>query len=659
MRPAAQKSIASRHVSAPAFIWQPTPDTVERARVTAFCRQLGLADWRELHRRSTEDIGWFWDAVVRHLGIEFSTPYGKVYDDSDGPEWTRWFVGGRVNLSHNCVDRHARDTPDRTAAVWESEDGHMRSVTYAELRRLVDRIAGALLELGVGPGDAVGLYLPMSIEVVASFYAIAKIGAVVVPIFSGFAAPATTARLADAAAVAVITADAVPRRGRPVPMKLVVDEAARSIPSLRQTIVWDRLGTDPPMQPGRDHWWHDLVDRQPPELESPALDPETPVMIIHTSGTTGAPKGAVHVHGGFLVKIAEECAFQTDVHADDRFMWVSDMGWIMGPKQVVGAGALGATLVLSEGAPDHPGADRLWQLVERHRISVLGVSPTLVRALRTHGDEPVLAHDRSSLRVLASTGEPWNPEPYRWLHELCGEGRCPIINLSGGTEVGACFLSPMPVMPLKECTLGMPSLGMAMDVVGADGEPVAAGELGELVCRKPWPSMTRGVWGDPDRYLETYWSRWPGVWVHGDWASVDADGYWYLHGRSDDTLNVAGKRIGPAEFESAAVGHPAVVEACAIGVPDDVKGEVAWLYCVLAPGTQATDELRREVRGQVMTVLGRAFAPAQVRFVSGLPKTRSAKIVRRAVRAAALGEDQGDLSSLEDPGVLAEVAASR
>ena len=628
--------------------------------MTEFCRELGLADWRELHARAQEDIGWFWDAVVKHLGIEFTTPYTSVYDDSRGAEWTTWFGGGRVNLTHNCVDRHARGpAADRSAVICEREDGAVRTVTYGELEAEVNRVAGALLELGVGQGDAVGLYLPMSVEVVASFFAVCKIGAIVVPIFSGFAAPAVAARLADAGAVALITADAVPRRGRPVPMKTVADAALRDAPGVRHVIVCDRLGSDPPMAPGRDHRWDELVARQSPRLPTPPLDPETPMMVIYTSGTTGRPKGAVHVHGGFLVKIAEECAFQVDVHPDDRFMWVSDMGWIMGPLLVVGTAALGATMVVSEGAPDYPGPGRLWELVERHRISVLGVSPTLIRALRGHGDEPVLAHDRSSLRILGSTGEPWNPEPYRWLHEVCGEGRCPIINLSGGTEVAACFLSPMPVMPLKECTLGMPSLGMAMDVVDSSGRHLPAGEVGELVCRKPWPSMTRGVWGDPSRYLQAYWSRWPGVWVHGDWASVDEDGCWYLHGRSDDTLNIAGKRIGPAEFESAAVGHPAVSEACAVGMPDDVKGEVAWLYCVLQRGLEPSDDLRAEVRAQVAGVLGKAFAPSQVRFVTALPKTRSAKIVRRAVRAAALGEEQGDLSSLENPAALEEVAAAR
>jgi acetyl-CoA synthetase len=636
--------------------WTPSPEVIERARVTAFMREQGIDDWHELHARAQDDIGWFWDAVVKHLGIEFFTPYERVFDDSDGPMWTRWFCGGTINLTHNCVDRHARATPERTAVICEREDGEVRSVSYAELEAEVNRIANALLELGVKRGDAVGLFLPMSVEVVAGFYAICKIGAIVVPIFSGFGAPAVAARLADAGAVALLTADAVPRRGKPVSMKRTVDEALADAPTVRNVVVWQRLGGETPMTEGRDHRWEELVARQAPLLEAPALDPETPMMVIYTSGTTGKPKGAVHVHGGFLVKIAEECAFQTDLRADDRFTWMSDMGWIMGPKIVVGAGALGSTLVLSEGAPDYPGPDRLWQLVERHRISVLGISPTLIRALRSHGDEPVVSHDRSSLRILASTGEPWNPDPYRWLFEVGGEGRCPIINLSGGTEVGACFLSPMPVMPIKECSLGVPALGMAMDILGPDGEPVPPGEVGELVCRKPWPSMTRGVWGDPQRFIDTYWSRWPGIWVHGDWASVDEDGSWYLHGRSDDTLNIAGKRIGPAEFESAAVHCPGIAEACAIGVPDPVKGEVAWIFCVPLAGVTPDAELRDAVRAAVVHELGKAFAPAEVHFVTALPKTRTAKIVRRAVRAAALGEDLGDLSSIEDTSVLKQFA---
>ncbi len=636
------------------WIWEPDAETVERARVTAFMREHAIDDWHSLHRRAQTDIAWFWDAVVQHLGIEFFTPYDTVVDESRGPMWATWFGGGTINLAHNCVDRHAALRPDHPAVICEREDGEVRTATYAELADITRRAAAGLTDLGIRPGDAVGLYLPMGIEVVAAFYAVARIGAIAVPIFSGFGASAVAARLADAGARCLITADAVPRRGRPVSMKAVADEAVAAASGVRHVVVVNRLGTAPAMAPGRDLAWDELLERGEPQAAAPPLDPETPMMVIYTSGTTGRPKGAVHVHGGFLVKIAEECAFQTDVGPDDRFTWMTDMGWIMGPKIVVGAGALGATLVLSEGAPDYPDAGRMWQLVERHRLSVLGVSPTLVRALRGHSDEHVTAHDRSSLRILASTGEPWNPEPYRWLSEVGGESRCPIINLSGGTEVGACFLSPMPVMPLKECTLGVPSLGMAMDVLGPDGEPVPRGEVGELVCRRPWPSMTRGIWGDPERYLEAYWSRWPGLWVHGDWASVDEDGCWYLHGRSDDTLNIAGKRIGPAEFESAAVGHPAVAEACAVGIPDPVKGEVCWLFLVPQHGVTPDDELAAEVRAHVSHELGKAFTPARLAWVDGLPHTRSAKIVRRAVRAAALGEEQGDLSSLENPAVLAQ-----
>jgi len=357
------------------------------------------------------------------------------------------------------------------------------------------------------------------------------------------------------------------------------------------------------------------------------------------------------VQGGFLVSIAREAAYQADVHEGDAMLFATDMGWIMGPWTVVGVGALGGTVVFLEGAPDWPTPFRLWETVEQERVTSLGLSPTLVRALIPHGSP---TSDLASLRTFVTTGEPWNPEPYRWLFETVGGSRVPVINCSGGTEVGACFLSPAPVEPIKACSLGGPALGMAMDVVDAEGRSlVGTGEVGELVCRKPFPGMTRGFWRDPDKYLETYWSRIPGVWVHGDWASVDQDGFWFLHGRSDDTLNIAGKRIGPAELESAAVGHPAVREAAAIGVPHEVKGETSWIFCCLVPGASATAE---EVAAHVADELGKAFKPDRVLFVDSLPKTRSAKIVRRAVRATALGQDPGDLSALENPEALDDIA---
>jgi acetyl-CoA synthetase len=346
-----------------------------------------------------------------------------------------------------------------------------------------------------------------------------------------------------------------------------------------------------------------------------------------------------------------------DLRAGERLFWLTDIGWIMGPWEIVGTLANGGTLVLYDGAPDFPGPDRLWALVERHRVNVLGVSPTLIRALMAHGDEPVRTHDLSSLRILASTGEPWNEAPWRWYFEVVGERRCPVVNISGGTEVGACFLSPHVVAPISACSLGGPALGMAVDVFDESGRSVR-GEVGELVCTKPWPGMTRGLYRDPQRYLDTYWSRWPGVWWHGDFASVSDDGQWFLHGRSDDTIKLAGKRLGPAEVETVVVAHPSVLEAAAVGVPDELKGEALWVFVVVGPDATADDALRAEITACITNALGPSFKPAAVRFTRALPKTRSAKVLRRAIRSIVTGDAPGDLSGLEDPSTLDAIAAS-
>ena len=611
-------------------------------------RVLQCDSYAHLHRVSIEEPDRFWRAVVEDLGIPLARGWDDVLDATRGVEWTTWFVGARLNVADACVHRWARETPDREAAVWAPEDGERRSLTWAELSREVRRLAEALRELGVREGDAVGTFLPMSPEAAIASHACAHLGAVQVPIFSGFAGPAVSARLADAAAKVVVTADASYRRGRLVPMKEVLDDALADAPSVEHVVVWRRAGGDCPMTAGRDVWWEDAVADSGGSLEPVEVDSEAPYLLAYTSGTTGRPKGALHVQGGFLVSIAREAAYQADLRAGDRVLFSTDMGWIMGPWTVTGAMACGATVVFMEGAPDWP-HDRLWKLVDEERVTMLGVSPTLVRALIPHGDP---AADLSSLRTVVTTGEPWNRGPYDWLDEhVCGKGRIPIVNCSGGTEVGACFLSVTMLAPTKSCSVGFPALGEDVDVFDDEGRPVR-GEVGELVCRRAWPGMTRGIWGDPERYLDTYWRRFPGVWTHGDWASIDEDGYWFLHGRSDDTLNIAGKRIGPAELESAAVGHPSVAEAAAIGVPHDVKGEVAWLYCVLVPGADASAQ---DVADAVAHELGKAFAPDRVVFVSALPKTRSAKVVRRAVRARALGQDPGDLSTLENPEALEEI----
>jgi acetyl-CoA synthetase len=616
------------------FVWEPSPERVEQANVVRLWRKLGCESYHELHRVSIEEPERFWPAVIDDLGLEFSTPWERVLDVSAGIEWATWFVGGRLNIATNCVHRHAERRAADVAAVFLGEDGERRERTYAELSRETTQLAEALVELGVEPGDRVAIYMPMCPEVAVASHACAHVGAVQVPIFSGFAAPAIAQRLEASDAKVVICADGSFRRGRWLAMGETVDEARPGT----VVIEWDRRRAE----------WPELVRRQPGTLPALQVDSEHPYLLTYTSGTTGPPKGVLHVHGGFLVSIAREVAYQTDVNEGDVVHFATDMGWIMGPWTVVGAGAVGATIVFAEGAPDWPD-DRLWRTIEQERVTMLGVSPTLIRALLPKGEPQT---DTSSLRAIATTGEPWNPDPYLWLHEHVGGGRTPIVNLSGGTEVGACFLSVCIAYPIKPVSLGFPALGEDMDVFDPEGGSVR-GEVGELVCKRPFPGMTRGLWGDPERYLETYWRRFPGVWTHGDWASVDEDGYWFLHGRSDDTLNIAGKRIGPAELESAAVSHPGIAEAAAVGVPHEVKGEVAWIFCVRTP---ASDVAEQDVAAKVAEVLGKAFTPDRVVFVGSLPRTRSAKIVRRAVRAQVLGKDPGDLSSLENPESLEEIA---
>lgn len=636
--------------------WAPPADATATTNVGRFMAEHGIADIDELRRRSVDDPEWFWDAVVRFLDLPFAEPYERVLDTSNGIPWARWFTGGRLNLADACCDRWAASDPDGRALVWEGEDGTVRTWTWAELRAAADSLAHALAARGVGEGDRVGLFLPMVPETVAALLGVAKLGAVFLPLFSGYGAEAVATRLDDAGAKALVTADGVTRRGKPVDMLAVAREAVAAATTVETVVVVPRLG-GATLDAGRGEVSWPAPATEP--FATRAVDAEHPLFVAYTSGTTGRPKGSVHVHGGWLVKVAEEGAFQTDCRRGDTLFWFTDMGWIMGPWEVTAALATGATLALFEGAPDWPGPDRLWAFLERHRITILGISPTLVRSLMPHGDEPVRRHDLSSLRVLGSTGEPWNLEPWWWYFEVVGGRRCPIINISGGTEVGACFLSPHPVEPLKPMTLGGPALGMAVDVYDDDGRPVRGGVVGELVCTKPWPGMTRGLYNDPERYLETYWSRWPDVWVHGDWASVDDDGDWFLHGRSDDTIKVAGKRLGPAEVESVVVGHPAVVEAAAVGIPDEVKGEGLWVYAVLAPGIPPSDALREELAALVADHLGKSFRPAAVRFTAALPKTRNAKVLRRAIRATVTGRDTGDLSALEDPSTIDAIREAR
>ncbi|MFC7155538.1 AMP-binding protein [Halomarina halobia] len=662
------------------IVYEPSEETVESTNVAAFMREFGIDTYDELIERS-RDVEWFWDVLPEYLGIEFYEDYDAVRDDSDGPQFSRWYVGGSLNVAHNTVDRHAAVDDERrnkVAVIWEGEDGGVsasgasggssdssdgvREVTYHELRRQSNQVANALEERGVGTGDTVGLYMPMVPEVVSILYGCFKVGAIAVPIFSGFGVDATATRIADSECSVLFTGDGFYRRGKEVLLKGAADEAIEEAGHVEHTIVFERLGADVPWNDERDERWEEAVETQSDEYETKELDASQESMLLYSSGTTGKPKGIVHTHAGILLQTAKEIHFGFDHRDADRFFWVSDIGWMMGPWTLIGNHAFGGTVFIYEGAPDYPEPDRFWEMIDRHELSTFGISPTAIRALRKRGDDWVEGHDLSSLRLLGSTGEPWDPESWLWFYETVGRGEVPIINISGGTEICGCFLMPLPGMPLKPCTLGKPGLGMDVDIVNAAGESVADDhERGFLVARDSCPSMTKSLWDGDERYLETYWSTFedPPLWDHGDWAQQDADGFWFLHGRADDALNVAGRKVGPAEVEGALIDHPAVNQAAAVGAPDDTTGTAVVAYVILEEGVEESDDLRAELREQVGDELGKPFRPREVLFVDEFPKTQSGKIIRRAIQATYTGEDLGDMSSIENPDALEEVERAR
>jgi acetyl-CoA synthetase len=639
------------------FVWHPTPELIAQSNLQQFIEKHGLGSYDELMRRSTTDIAWFWDTVLRDLNVQFYKPYSRVVDLSDGKPWAHWCVDGEMNIAHNMIDKYAGTPVDERIAIKsEIEDGTTRTLTYKELREEVNKMAAALRGLGLGKGDAIGVFMPMVPEIVVAMLAIIKIGGIFLPLFSGFGAAAIVSRLKDADTKALFTADGTFRRGKFCAMKPVADEAAAQIPTLKQLIVLKQTGKWSMENAGRASVPRRSPTKGASHVEEPTerTSAEDPMMILYTSGTTGKPKGAVHTHCGFPIKSAQDMSHGLDLHADETLFWMTDMGWMMGPWEVFGSLLLGATMMLYDGAPDFPGPDRVWSLVDRHKVTALGVSPTLIRALRRYGDEIVHRHDLSSLRKFASTGEPWNPDPWMWLFQNVGREKLPIINYSGGTEISGGIVMGNVLTPMKPCAFSGPLPGMAADVVDEDGRSVR-GKVGELVIREPWIGMTRGFWKDRQRYIDSYWSRWPDVWVHGDWAAIDDDGLWYILGRSDDTIKIAGKRLGPAEVESILVAHPKVSEAAAVGVPDSIKGEALVCFCVLKKDANGGVDLAAELKRSVARDLGKALAPRDVLFVADIPKTRNAKVMRRVVRAAYIGEKLGDTSALENPASLEEI----
>lgn len=642
-------------------VWTPTPAQMEQTRLYRWMQQLGYSNYDQFYRYSIENVSDFWDAAVRELDIHWFRPYAAPADLSQDLLHPAWFVGGQLNSAHNAVDKWF-DVPevwDKAAILWEAETGETGSYSYAELAEQVNRAANGLRGLGIGIGDRVAVYLPMIPQAVISMLALAKLGAVSLPIFSGFGAEAVAKRLIEAETKLLITADGYMRRGKAVAMKSEAERAA-ALAGVGTIVVVRNAKNEIAWNAGRDVDWEQLLCAHG-QIETAKLAGDSLLMLLFTSGTTGAPKGIMHSHAGFPIKAAFDAAYAIDFQRKDALMWLTDMGWMMGPFAMYGVLLNGGTLVLYDGVPDFPDPGRLWRMVERHRITHLGVSPTLIRVLMKQGNDWFSSDNMGQLRVFASTGEPWNLEPWLWLYHKVGGGKIPIVNFSGGTETSGGILTNVLVKPIAPMAFNTPIPGMAADIYNQAGQSVQdrAGEVGELVMKRPWVGMTGGFWMQEERFVQTYGSRWPDTWAHGDWVKTDDEGYWYITGRSDDTLNIAGKRIGPAEIESVLTALPEIVEAAVIGIPDEVKGEAAVCFVVMKSGLESDKTQRVDNKSvwmqHIASQLGKALCPKEIHIIGQLPKTRNGKVMRRVLRSAYLDLDTGDISALEHPQVIEQI----
>jgi acetyl-CoA synthetase len=644
------------------FDWLPSPEIVAQSNLSAFLRKTGESSLDALARRADADPAWLMQHVFDFCDVRFYKPYTQMLDTSRGIEWARWCVGGTTNVVLNCIDRH-RGTPawERPFLVWEGEDRRVqRCLSYREFDAEVCRLAGALRALGVDPGDRVGLYMPNLPETFIAFFAVLKIGAVVMPLFSGFGPQPLMARLNDGEAKVVLTVDGTWRRGTPGAMKSVLDEALQSTPSVQHVVVLRHLGDALacPMSPGRDHDWAEAIAEQASELPTAEMQADDAAVLLYTSGTTGKPKGCVWTHVSFLGSmVTRDMHICADFKASDRFFFMSDMGWMVGAMCACIPSYFGGSLLVAEGTPDFPDTGRFWRLLQDHKVTYLGVAPTLIRGLMRYGDTEVERFDLSALRITVSGGEAWTEAPWRWFFEHVCKRKLPFLNIVGGTEVGGCNFTGTVHHPLRPGSFGMGGLGVGVDIVDDGGRTLPPGQVGELVLRNPNIGFTKSLWRDDERYLDSYWRTLPGIWVHGDFAMRDEDGLAYILGRSDDTIKVSGKRTGPSEIETLLTGTGKVSEAAVIGVPDELKGSAIVCVCVPMPGVAADAALEQELSAAVVHGMGTSYRPRHVLLVSDLPKTRNMKIMRRVVRSVFRGDSPGDLSSLVNPEAVAELQA--
>ena len=628
------------------------------AEFSARAQVKSLEQYEAMYRESIADPEAFWAKAAAEL--EWFKRWDKVLEWN--LPWAKWFVGGKTNLSYNSVDRHAKGPrAQKTALIWEGEPGEVRRLTYAELHVEVQKFANALKSLGIGKGDRVAVYMGMTPELAIALLACARIGAVHSVIFGGFAASAIADRVNDAGCVAIITQDTSFRRGNEIKLKATVDEAMNACHTVKNVVVLRRTGSPVRMHEGRDYWWHDLVSEAETECPAEPMDSEDPLYILYTSGSTGKPKGLLHTTGGYAVQTYLTTKYVFDLREDDIYWCTADIGWVTGHSYVVyGPMQCGATVLMYEGAPNWPDFSRFWKIIDDHRVTIFYTAPTAIRAFIKWGDEHVEKHKLDSLRLLGTVGEPINPEAWMWYREKIGHNRCPIVDTWWQTETGAILVAPIPgAVPTKPGSATRPFFGIQPDVVTREGHSVPPGSGGLLVIRKPWPSMARTIYGDPERYQKTYWSDVPGCYFTGDGARQDADGYLWLMGRVDDVINVSGHRLGTMEVESALVAHPKVAEAAVVGRPDDLKGQAIAAFVSLESGNQPSDELKDELRKWVAKEIGSLARPDDIRFTEALPKTRSGKIMRRLLRELAThGEIKGDVTTLEDFTVIAKLRES-
>jgi acetyl-CoA synthetase len=615
----------------------------------AFSRKAHVRD-ASVYERARADREGYWAEWARQL--EWIRPWDRVLEWQ--PPHAKWFVGGKLNVSANCLDRHVRGAKrDKVALHWEGEPGDTRRITYGELHAEVNRCANALKQLGVARGDRVAIYMPMVPEVAVAMLACARIGAPHTVVFGGFSAESLRDRITDAQAKVLVTADGGYRRGTIVPLKQNADEAVKDCPTIKRVVVLKRVGNDIPMTAGRDVWWHDVVPQAAARCEPEAMDAEDPLYILYTSGTTGKPKGILHTTGGYLTQAYATTKWVFDLTDDDVFWCTADVGWVTGHSYVVyGPLALGVTQVMYEGAPDHPVRDRFWDICQRHGVTVFYTAPTAIRAFMKWGVDLPAKHDLTRLRLLGSVGEPINPEAWMWYHEHIGGKRCPIVDTWWQTETGGIMITPLPGVTVTKPGSGtVPFPGIEADLLDGEGKRVEVGG-GYLAITSPWPGMARTIWGDDERYRSVYWSKWKNVYFPGDGAKRDEDGYFWILGRVDDVLNVAGHRIGTMEVESALVDHPSVAEAAVVGRAHDLKGQALAAFVTLKEGKKPDDKLREELKAHVAKKIGALARPDDILFTADLPKTRSGKIMRRLLKDIAEGRTLGDTTTLADPAVV-------